>query len=295
MVGARCVLGFERGVVAVAGHHPYRAKPVALAPDLAGPGRKLAAHGVSIVLVCLLCRLPLLVLFPHGVAALEAVLVVGTWLFTSRCDGDGSLTRKLAWALRVLSIVEAVSMVARLFETPVSSDASRYSYPLFAMLVVPAAGMLFLAARLHGFGLSRTARRVWWVLSSWVLGWLLVPLAWRVWELVTLYFYVGLPLYLCSWIWAFFVMLRLRRTLKVELQEWWLDLEARPRVEWTSYALLGDLRVELVGPDGEASFFANHADASFWLTQRGFCPRDRVMRDRLIPEGAIVRAQIETG
>ena len=91
---------------------------------------------------------------------------------------------------------------------------------------------------------SRTARRVWWVLSSWVLGWLLVPLAWRVWQLVTLYFYVGLPLYLCSWIWAFFVMLRLRRTLKVELQEWWLDLEAR---------------------------------------------------DRLIPEGAVMRAQIETG
>ena len=50
-------------------------------------------------------------------------------------------------------------------------------------------------------------------------------------ELVLPYVLVGLPLYFGTWIWGFVVMVRLHRTLKVELQEWWLDLEARPRVE----------------------------------------------------------------
>ena len=94
------------------------------------------------------------------------------------------------------------------------------------------------------------------------------------------------------------MMLRLRRTLKVEHQEWWLDLEARPRVEWTSYALVGDGRVELVGPDAKVLWYDNYNDANAWLTKRGFCRGDQVMTEQLIPQGSfppLLQAQVRTG
>jgi len=264
--------------------------------DLEWRVRRRAVHGIGILLVCILFRLPVLAFSPFGILAFDLILLFGIWLFTSRCDADSGVARTLAWALRLVAIAESMMTIARGIDIPPLRAADEL-YTLLVVSALPAVGILFLAARLHSFGLSKVARRVLWVFASWVLGWLVVLLGLGPipYELVLPYLLVALLLYLGAWIWVFLVMLRLRRTLTVELQEWWLDLEARPRVEWTSYALLGDRRVELVGPDGKVSWFDNHSDASSWLTKRGFCPRDQAMRERLIPEGALMQAQFETG
>ncbi|HEY6727902.1 MAG TPA: hypothetical protein VI197_28030 [Polyangiaceae bacterium] len=102
--------------------------------------------------------------------------------------------------------------------------------------------------------------------------------------LSVLFMVTGFSLYVALWFWGLALMLRLRRVLRIDAHEWWLDVRALPRVEWTSYARLGDGRVELVSAEGEACWFDNYADAIFWLDRAGFCPQEQALAERLVDQ-----------
>lgn len=102
-------------------------------------------------------------------------------------------------------------------------------------------GLLFLAARLDSFGLPKLAKKLVTIMAI-CAGGVLCAIAGSLVNvhLAVLFMITSFSLYLALWIWGAALMLRLRRSLRVDANEWWLDVEALPRVEWTWYARLGD-------------------------------------------------------
>lgn len=137
-------------------------------------------------------------------------------------------------------------------------------------------GLLFLAARLDSFGLPKLAKKLVTIMAI-CAGSVLCAIAGSLVNvhLAVLFMITSFSLYLALWIWGAALMLRLRRSLRVDAYEWWLDVEALPRVEWTWYARLGDGRVELVDAGGGTRWFENYADATFWLGRAGFVRKIR--------------------
>ena len=254
--------------IAAATPHPYREQPVARPPLVRGGARRLAAHGVSIVLVCLVCRW--LAFLSHEVLfAPEVFLVVGTWLFTLRCDADNRAARVLGWLLRILATVDGVIAIARV---PRFSWLEQLDVVL-ALAVVPALALTFLAARLHSFGLPQQARQLVKLIVACIGSTLLAIVGITISEYLTLLFVLpAFTLHLMLGVWGFALMIGMRRMLWVDAHEWWLDLGALPSVEWTSYARTRDGRVEVVGHGGRRSWFDNHSDAIHWLDTSGFRP-----------------------
>jgi len=267
-------------VEAVAGH-PYRNKPPMRVPVIEGRTRKLAAHGASIVLFCLVFRWIAQLFSTPAVVAVEGLLVVGTWLFTLRCAADNRAARALGWLLRILATADSALVIGNALKFT-SSDSLHWR---LCMVVVPVAGLLFVAARLHGFGLPKPSKQLLTVMAVCVGG-IFGAMAG---SLVTVYLSVLLmvmsfSLYVALWFCGFAWMLRVRRTLRIDVHEWWLDVEALPRVEWTSYARLGDGRVELVGAEGQTRWFDSYSDAIFWLDQAGFCSQEQALAQRLVDQ-----------
>ena len=64
-------------------------------------------------------------------------------------------------------------------------------------------------------------------------------------------------------------MLRVQQIRLGEAREWWLEVEAPPRVECTVQARFGDDRVELTGASAAACWSNGYADAMFWLRKHG--------------------------
>ena len=140
----------------LATRHPYRNKPVARAPVVSDRARGLAAHGVSIVLVCLVLRLWQPIFSSEVVFAAELLLVVGTWLFTLRCAPDNRVTRRLGWLLRVLATFDSGLVIA---------DSLRFTalaslHVQLVLFVLPAVALLFVAARFHSFGLPKLTKKL---------------------------------------------------------------------------------------------------------------------------------------
>lgn len=261
--------------------HPYRNKPVMRMPVLDGRTRKLAAHGASIVLFCLIFRWLALVLWTEAVIAVEALLVAGTWLFTLRCAADNRAACALGWLLRILATVDSAIVIGNTL--PVTSLKDLHLQ--LSSTVVLGAGLLFVAARLHAFGLPKPSKQLVTVMAVCVGG-IFGAMAG---SLVTVYLSVLLvvtsfSLYVALWFWGFALMLRVRRILWIDAHEWWLNVEALPRVEWTSYARLRDGRVEIVGADAGTRWFDNSYDAIFWLDQAGFCPQEQALAQGLVDQ-----------
>jgi hypothetical protein len=244
--------------------------------------RALAARGVSIVLVCVVCRWLALFVSPIAVVAVELLLVVGTWLFTLRCEADSRATRGLGWGLRLSATLDSGLAIAITLGVTSWIEVGPLR-ELLSLVCAPAVALLFLAARLHSFGLPQLAKRIVTVIAM-CAGSALLALVGGAFSA-----YLGVLLvvtcfvfYLCGWLWGFALMLRMRNILLVRGQEWWLDVEALPRVEWTSYARLGDGRVEIAGPRGGACWFDGYADAMFWLNKNGLCPQDQALAQGLV-------------
>lgn len=206
----------------------------------------------------------------------ELFLTLTTWFFTARWAADSRITRRLAWALRVVSFVGSVVAVVfpRLWlPSPAmlltsGSDGVRVVLAMLVLVLAPLLGMLFLAARFHSYRLPRLARQALWVVVVGALGGLMFVLS-SVFGF-GLVGAIGVGVYVLGAGWGFGLLHRMARSLTVLRQEWLLDVTVLPRVEWTLYALLRDGRVELVGPLGEVSWFDNEASARSWLTQQGF-------------------------
>ena len=251
-------------------------------PVVSGGTRRLAVHGASIVLVCLVCRWIVLFFSPVLAMAVEALLVVGTWLFTLRCPADNRAARTLAAALRIVATIDGGLAIASSLD-PTEWGAAESLHVLFVLVVTPAVGLLYVAARLHSFGLPQQARKLVTLMAlipgslllTFIVGILYLPL--------TIIFVIpGAAAYFFSLLWGFALMFGVRRILRVELQEWWLDTGALPRVEWTSYSHLGDGRIELVGVRGGACWFDDYSAAMFWLRQSGFCHEDQALKQGLV-------------
>lgn len=261
--------------------HPYRKKPATRTPAIGARTRKLAAHGVSIVLVCLICRWLALVLSSEAVMAAEVFLVVGTWLFTLRCEQDNRAAWSFGWALRIVASIDSAIVI---------SNALRFTsfeelHLQLSMGLAPPVALLFLAARLHSFGLPKLTKKLVTVMAACV-GSVLFAMAGG---LITVYLSVlfmvtAFSLYLSLWFWGCALMLRMRRILWVDAHEWWLDVEALPRVEWTSYARLGDGRIELASAAGKTRWFDSSAAAISWLDGSGFCPWDDALALGLVDQ-----------
>lgn len=262
--------------------HPYRSKPVARTPLISGRERRLAAHGVSIVLVCLVCRWFAL-LFSPAVVVAEMLLVLGTWLFTLRCHADNRTTRALGWGLRILATLDSGLAITN----SLGISSWHEAHALLAIAVLPVVALLYVATRLHDFGVPKLTRRIVTLIATWLGSVVLTIVTAELAGYLALVFVAtALMSYLGLWLWGFALMLGIRRTLSVEAHEWWLDVEALPRVEWTSYARLGDGRIELVAPDGGVSWFDNYADAIFWLDKLGFWPQERALAQGLVDQSA---------
>lgn len=280
---ARFRANFSRmETVAVAADHPYRSKPALCSPNVDTRTRRLAARGVSIVLLCVVCRWLALFVSPIAVAGVEVLLVLGTWLFTLRCEADSLATRGLGWGLRILATLDSGLAIAIAFGMTSWAQVGPLR-ELLSLVCAPAVALLFLAARLHSYGLPQLARRILTVIALGAGSALFAAIG----GMISVYLAILLVVtcfvfYLCGWLWGFALMLRMRSMLLVRGQEWWLDVEALPRVEWTSYARLGDGRVEVAGPRGGACWFDGYADAMFWLTKNGLCPQDQALAQGLV-------------
>lgn len=268
--------------VAVAADHPYRSKPAACAPRVGVRTRRLAAHGVTIVLVCVVCRWLALFVSPIAVVVAELLLVLGTWLVTLRCEADSPATRGLSWGLRIVATIDSGLAIAIAFGATSWAQIGPLR-ELSSLVCAPAVALLFLAARLHSYGLPQLARRIVTVIAMGAGSALfaLIGGAFSVY-LAILLVVTSFVFYLCGWLWGFALMLRMRKLLLVRGQEWWLDTEALPRVEWTSYARLGDGRVEIAGPRGGACWFDGYADAMFWLNKNGLCSQEQALAQGLV-------------
>lgn len=268
--------------VAVAADHPYRSKPATFSPKVGIRTRRLAAHGVSIVLVCVVCRWLALFVSPLAVAMAELALVLGTWLFTLRCEADSRATRGLAWGLRILATLDSGLAIAIAFGVTSWAQIGPLR-ELLSLVGAPAVALLFLAARLHSYGLPQLARRIVTVIAMSAGSALFAAIGGVFSVYVAILMVVTcFVFYLCGWLWGFALMLRMRSILLVRGQEWWLDVEALPCVEWTSYARLGDGRVEIAGPRGGACWFDGYADAMFWLTKNGLCSQEQALARGLV-------------
>jgi len=270
--------------------HPYRSKPVARTPVLSGGPRKRAAQGATLVIVCMVCRWIALLVSPIVAVAVEGLLVVGTWLFTLRCDADNRAARTLGGALRVVATIDGGLAIAGALDLN-SWSALESLHVFFVLLVAPVVGLCYLAARLHSFGLPQLARKLVTLMAVGFGSVLLTFAAYLVWLPLTIIFVItGAATYFISLLWGFALMFRVRRMLRVELQEWWLDLGALPRVEWTSYSHLGDGRIELIGASGGACWFDDYSAAVFWLTKSGFCPEEQALKQGLVDRTPTARS-----
>ncbi|HEY6727903.1 MAG TPA: hypothetical protein VI197_28035 [Polyangiaceae bacterium] len=276
--------------VAAAAEHPYRSKAAACSPKVGIRTRALAARGVSIVLFCVVCRWLALFVSPIAVVAVELLLVAGTWLFTLRCEADSPATRGLAWGLRLLATLDSGLAIAITLGTTSWTQIGPLR-ELLSLVSAPAVALLFLAARLHSYGLPQLARRILTVIALCSASALFAVIGSALSAYLAILLVVTcFVFYLCGWLWGFALMLRMRNILLVRGQEWWLDVEALPRVEWTSYARLGDGRVEIAGPRGGACWFDGYADAMFWLHKNGLCSQDQALAQGLVaraPMGAL--------
>lgn len=262
--------------------HPYRSRPVAHLPAVSVRTRKLAFHGATIVLACLVFRWIVLIFSPLVAAAVEALLVVGTWLFTLRCPADNRAARSLGGALRIVATIDGVLAIASSLEV-VSVDATEGAHVFFVLVVTPAVGLLYLAARLHSFGMPQQARKLITLMGVGLGSVLLTFVAYLVWlPLTVIFVIVGASMYFFSLLWGYALMFGVRRMLKVELQEWWLDVGALPSVQWMSYSHLGDGRIELVGASGGTCWFDDYAAAMFWLNESGFCSEEQALQQGLV-------------
>lgn len=259
--------------------YPYRNKPVTRTPVVSTRARTLAAHGLSIVLVSLVFRWLALIVSAEAVIAAELLLMVGTWLFTLRCEPDNRIARALGWVLRLLATVDSALVISNALRL----TSLEQLHLQLAMMIVPAAGLLFIAARLHSFGLPKLAEKLVRAMAACAASVCLAMAGkWVTVYLGVLFTVTAFSLYLALWIWGCALMVGMRRMLKIEAHEWWLDVEALPRVEWVSYARLGDGRVELVGARGGTCWFDNYADAIFWLDRAGFCPQEQALAQGLV-------------
>lgn len=261
--------------------HPYRSRPVAHLPEVSARTRKLAARGATIVLICVVCRWIALLFSPLLAALVEALLVVGTWLFTLRCDADNRAARTLGGALRVVATIDGALAISGFLD--LTSWGAEESHFFFALLVTPAVGLLYLAARLHSFGVSQQARKLITLMGVGVGSILLTFAALLVYMPLTVIFaIVSAAMYCFSLIWGYALMFGVRRVLRVEVQEWWLDVGALPSVQWISYAHLGDGRIELVGATGGTCWFDDYSAAMFWLKESGFCSEEQAVKQGLV-------------
>jgi hypothetical protein len=162
-------------------------------------------------------------------------------------------------------------------------------------------GMLYVSARLRTSGLARAARR-----AKQVAFVLVVPVG----IMVASRFWLGAPvpqipdtsrgilfwttlglgmidsvLMLSGLLYALVLTRKLRRALRVVSQEWWLDTNALPRVEWVSYARLGDGRAEVLFADHHTQRFHNKQQAHAWLEESGFVSGRRALEQRLVDRG----------
>jgi len=246
---------------------------------VSGRERRLAARGVSIVLVCLACRWLALAVSPAAVVAAELFLVLGTWLFTVRCHADTRMARSLGWALRILATLDSGLAITNSLDV----TAWHKAHALLVIVILPVVALLYVAARLHSFGLPKLTRKLVTMVAVCIGSGLLAIASGNLSAILALPFAATCFVsYLCHWLWGFALMVGLRRTLSVEAHEWWLDVAALPRVEWTSYARLRDGRIELVSAGGGTCWFDNYADAIFWLSKRGFCPQEQALAQGLV-------------
>lgn len=250
-------------------------------PAVSGRARRLAAHGISIVLIGLVCRLLALLSWPVAVVAVEALLVVGTWLFTLRCDADNRTARALGWVLRLFASIDSgLAMTNSLGLTSWNEF-----HACLAIFILPTVALAFIAARLHSFGLPQLTRRIVALVATCMGSALLGFATARLAEHLAIVFAIlAFTAYLAVWLWGFALMLQLRRSLWVDAHEWWLDVEALPRVEWTSYARLRDGRIEVAGARAGTSWFDNYAGAIFWLSNSGFCAQEQALAEGLVDQ-----------
>lgn len=261
--------------------HPYRNKPTTRTPVVSGRARKLAAHGVGIVLVCLVFRWLALIFSSKVVIAAELFLVLGTWLFTLRCEADNRAARGLGWLLRILAAADSGIVIGNSLQ--LTSLESLHLQ--LGMTIVPVAGLLFMAARVHSFGLPELAKKLITAMAI-CFGSVLLAMAGSLINvyLSVLFMITAVSLYVALWFWGVGLLVRMRRMLRIDAHEWWLDVEALPQVEWTSYARLGDGRVELIGAGGGTCWFDSYAEAIFWLDRAGFCPQEQALAQGLVDQ-----------
>lgn len=257
--------------------HPYRNAARALVPDSAGfHGRKMAQVGSTWLLIALVCRLPVLIAFPRAVSWLvDLVIVVATYLFTLRLDTDTRLVRALGWLLRVFVLLDVAAMVS----DALGVDFSMAVRGVLGALVLPLSGMLFCSERLRSLGVVRLRRQGRKVAAAVVVVLLTCAAATYItaWVGVLLVPVFALT-YFVLLAYSYWLLVRTRRALAVVLCEWWLDVAQLPRVVWVNYALLGDGRVELLGPERPTRWFENYAAAVFWLSEHEYLPEDTAVK-----------------
>lgn len=205
--------------VAAASEHPYRSKPAACSAKVGVRTRTWAARGISLVLACLVCRWLALVVSPIAVVAVELLLVLGTWLFTLRCQADSRVTRGLGWGLRVLASVDSGLTMAITLGATSWAEAGPVR-ELLTLVCAPAMALLFLAARLHSYGLPQLAKRILTVIALCAASASFAMLGGAISAYLAILMVVTcFVLYLCAWLWGFALMLRMRNILLVRGQE----------------------------------------------------------------------------
>jgi hypothetical protein len=161
-------------------------------------------------------------------------------------------------------------------------------------------GMLYVSARLETSGLAKAARRakqvalvlvvpVGIMVASRVLGPPVPQVSDTDWGML-FWATLGLGmitslLMLSGLLYALVLTRKLRRALRVVAQEWWLDTNALPLVEWVSYARLGDGRAEVLFADHRTERFTSKQQARAWLSEHGFVSASRALKKRFVDRG----------
>ncbi len=248
--------------------------------------RRRASWGALGLLVGWALGLPLHAWAPAA-AWIQMVIALSTWHLTALRPDDSRGMRALAWALRILTLLNAVRASWHWLALVTGREAVTVEFMMTALAVVSVPlGMAYVSRRLDSLGVPVAARRA--RLLVWVLGAgesmlavaMLLQRAPRGPHLYShaggavLLTLLGALLLLLSVPYAFLVVFRLRGALRVVSHEWWLDGRSLPQGDWVSCAKLADQRVELRFADGECRRFSFYREALDWLFANHFRPAE---------------------
>jgi len=240
-----------------------------------------------------------LVWWAAALASAMAAWVAGaTFLFTTPRSFDPQRTRRLGTALRSMAFGGLFMDAGYYWLLAFWYAGFHESFVSTAFLTLLSAvrcslgvlGMLYVAERLQRAELNKDARNARY--SALGFGMCGIYFLWAPpfepdmrlglpMLLQTVVWIVGLA----AWFAGLWLIIRLRKALRVRAHDWWVDTATLPRVEWSSRALLGDRRIELLAPNGVVHYFPNEESSLRWLGEHEFVEAEQALKKRLVVRG----------